>query len=293
MLEFKQICLEDRNWINPILKESNFMGCEYNFANNLAWQTWGKSEICHYKNFYISKFGIEKPTFNFPSGSGDYLDLLNQLKDYCRSINVPLVLTGACNHAVERLVEYNLYEFTVHKDESAFDYIYNSIDLIELKGKKYHSKRNHISKFLENNWSFEPMTTDNIPDCRAFSRLMFSQNESYTDRSGRAEQRAIDIYFDNFEILELKGGLLKVDEKIIGFTIGEQINTDTFCVHIEKADSDIQGSFAMLNNQFAKMYANDLKYINREEDLGIEGLRKSKHSYHPVFLLEKCVITFK
>ena len=97
----------------------------------------------------------------------------------------------------------------------------------------------------------------------------------------------------NMDYLNLKGGVLKADNRIVGITIGEQLNSDTFVVHIEKALADVQGAYPMICNQFAKANAAELKYINREEDLGLEGLRKSKLSYKPAFMVDKYTVYFK
>ncbi len=295
MLEFKEIDLSDRQWINSLLGKSDFMGCEYSFANNMAWRRLGDSKICRYKDFYIScSYKDGKPVFTFPSGEGDYKDLIKNMQEYSNCLGYQLTITSVNNQSLSILNTMFPNEFTYEKDEDSYDYIYNAHDLIELNGKKYHQKRNHISKFKQNNnWRFEPINKNNQDECIEFSAMTYNKKNNYDDLSSVSEQFAIDTFFTNFEALDLIGGILRADEKIIAFTIGEKINTNTFCIHIEKAISEIQGSYATINNEFVKFAASDCLYINREEDLGIEGLRKSKHSYYPCFLYEKSIITFK
>lgn len=293
MLEFKDIALSDREWINSLLAKSDFMGCEYSFANNMAWRRLGNTKICRYKDFYIScSFDNGMPIVTFPSGEGDYKDLVSKLKEYSQSLGYQLVISSVNNQKLALFNEIFPNEFTAEKDDSNFDYIYNANDLIELKGKKYHQKRNHLSKFNENNWSFEPITKDNQDECIELSVISYNDKQSYDNLSSVSEQYAINTFFNNFNELGLKGGLIRIDKKVVAFSIGEKINSNTLCIHIEKAIPEIQGAYAAINNEFAKYAANNCTYINREEDLGIEGLRKSKRSYYPCFMLEKSVLTF-
>ena len=177
-------------------------------------------------------------------------------------------------------------------DRGSSDYIYNSADLIALAGKKYHGKRNHIKHFTESDWSFGPITDKSIEECFLFTTEFYNRNGDDIC-SAVIEQYAINFFLMNMEVLGLKGGILRQDGEIVGITIGEQLNSDTFVVHIEKALSDVNGAYPMLCNQFAKAYAADSRYINREEDMGIEGLRRSKLSYHPEFMLDKYTVCFK
>ena len=133
---------------------------------------------------------------------------------------------------------------------------------------------------------------DNIDDCISFATNFYNES-SEIDKSAVIEQYAINLFFMNMDYLGLKGGMLKSNGEIVGFTIGEQLNSDTFVVHIEKALSNVQGAYTAVCNQFAKANASELTYINREEDLGIEGLRKSKLSYRPVFMVDKNTVYFK
>ncbi|MEG0614907.1 MAG: phosphatidylglycerol lysyltransferase domain-containing protein [Oscillospiraceae bacterium] len=286
--------ISDKDWINSILRESDYMGCEYSFANNMAWRRLSNTKICRYKNFYIScSFENDKPFFNFPAGNGDYCELFSELKKISDSYNVPLEI---CSITPQKLLEINeLFpdEFAVSVDEDSFDYIYLAQDLINLNGKKYHQKRNHLSKFYANNWVYEDIKPENFDECIEFSAISYNDKKSYTDVSSVAEQFAINTYFNYYNEFDLSGGILRIDGEIVAFTIGEKINSNTFCVHIEKALPNIQGAYTAINKEFLSHTALNCKYINREEDLGIEGLRKAKRSYYPCFQLEKSTIAFR
>ena len=132
----------------------------------------------------------------------------------------------------------------------------------------------------------------NTDECIAFCTETYNGRSS-DDYSLTVEQFAINTFFSYFRELGLSGGIICIDDRIAALTIGEQLNSETFCIHIEKADTSYPGIYAGINNCFAKSAAADFRYINREEDMGLEGLRKSKLSYHPTFLLMKNIVTFK
>ena len=301
MFNFREIQLSDRDWINSCLEISDFRGCEYSFANNLAWRRLNNTLIDSYGDFYIScSFDRENPVITFPSGvkcdsTGieKYINLFGELEKFTLFQGHSLEISSVNSENLKWMTEYYKGRINVDANRDSFDYIYNSQDLIELRGKKYHGKRNHIKRFKDNEWSFEPLTEDNFDECTAFAAEFYNSSDSYDDYSAVVEQYAIHTFFSNFEYLGLNGGILRSQGRIVGFTIGERLNSDTFVVHIEKALSEVQGAYPTICTEFAAEYAKDLTYINREEDLGIEGLRRSKLSYHPVFLHEKYTVTFK
>lgn len=160
-----------------------------------------------------------------------------------------------------------------------------------MPGKKFHNKRNHLAKFNKLDYVYSPVTENDLDDCILFVTEKFNK-ESPEDHSSLAEQFAMNTYFSHFSRLGLSGGIIRIGGKIAALTVGERLNSNTFCVHIEKADRSFDGIYAAINNFFARSAMNGFTYVNREEDLGIEGLRKAKLSYHPAFLLKKYVVTF-
>ncbi|MBR6669262.1 MAG: DUF2156 domain-containing protein [Ruminococcus sp.] len=296
MLQFRDIDISDKVWIDELLRKSDFMGCEYSFANNMAWKRLYDSKITRYKDFYIScAFNTDDniPSFTFPAGSGDYKDVISQLRAFSESIGKPLKLWGVTRNGVDILNEYFDNQFTCSLDRDSSDYIYSTEKLINLKGKKYHKKRNHLARFNEYEWKYSPITEKDFDDCILFCTHTYNEKNAVESHSGIAEQFAINTYFNLFSELELKGGIIRINNEIKALTIGEKLNSNTFCTHIEKADSSYQGVYVGICNEFAKSAAVGCEYINREEDLGIEGLRRSKLSYYPEFILEKYEVIFK
>lgn len=296
MLEFRDIDISDKDRINSALINSDFMGCEYSFANNMAWRRLSDSKITFYKDFYITcAFSTDDniPSFTFPSGYGNYKELFEEMRKFSEMHGNPLRIWGVTDKVLPIFEEFFPGQYDIALDRDGCDYIYYSSDLINLQGKKYHGKRNHLARFKEINHEFSPITEKDFDDCITFCTETYNSKANQNEHSFIAEQFAINTYFTHFDELGLKGGIIRIDGKVAAITIGEQLNSVTFCVHIEKADTSHNGIYAGINNYFACEYASNLTYINREEDLGIEGLRKSKLSYHPAFLLNKYVVTFK
>lgn len=231
--------------------------------------------------------------FTFPAGSGDYKELFTDLKQYAAEHNQPLTVASVLPENISIFEEYFPNEFTVSNDEADFDYVYKAENLRELSGKKYHGKRNHLKRFYENNWSYSVMTEKDFDECIEFAVKSYNDNNSYDDESSVAEQYAINTFLNYYNELDLMGGVIRINDKVKGFTIGSRINSDTIDIHVEKSDSEINGAYTAIMNEFAKSSSDGFAYINREEDLGIEGLRKSKRSYYPEFLIEKNTVTFK
>ncbi len=296
-MEFRILQLSDREWAQYALDRSDFMGCEYSFANNLAWRRAADTKCAQFGEFYLcASFDTEDgvPMFYYPAGEGDIREVFSAMAEEALSMNIPLAVVGVTEEKLQFLSQLYEGEFDSSPYEDGFDYIYETADIITLPGKRFHKKKNHLSQF-ERAYPqavFSEMTDRDFDDCIAMSALFYNEKHGYTDKSSVAEQFAIHTYFSHFHELGLKGGVLRVDGKLAGFSIGERLSGNTFVTHIEKADVAYKGAYTALTHYFTKHFAADFKYINREEDLGLEGLRKAKKSWQPVFLLRKYKCTF-
>ncbi len=290
MLEFKKVELSDKEWIRELLGYSDFRGCEYTFGNMFMWQDIYDIKICRYKDFILEQ---NSGGFLFPAGRGNILEAVNTLRSYCAQNGKTLFFSSMNKTGLEFLKEHFGDEIDIMFSEDYFDYIYNRSDLETLSGKKYHAKRNHINRFCENNWSYEAITADNIAECEEMNDRWCEENECMNDADKSLEICAVKQGMKNFFELGFSGGLLRVDGAVKAFTFGERANSDTFNVHVEKAMRDIQGAYAVINNCFVKENCSEYLYINREEDMGAENLRKAKRSYYPAFMEEKFKVKFK
>jgi len=172
-----------------------------------------------------------------------------------------------------------------------FDYVYLREDLVQLKGNRYRTQRNKISKALRSHpFQFQILSGERINECVEVHRIWCEKRGCEKDPDLSAELEAVYEMFSNYEKLGLIGGVILLKEKVVAFSVGEMLNEETMVVHAEKADLSYKGLYALINQKFAEVCARDAIYINREQDLGIEGLRRAKTSYHPHHMVEKYLV---
>lgn len=286
MLQFKKIELEDIDIYKKIFSNSKELSCENSFANLLVWQAAYNNMIAVYDDILFIKSGQGvTESFRLPLG-GDLERGIKLVEEYCQG-KKPFFWAQE-GPVFELFKEKFSDSYTFNENRDAFDYIYLRENLATLSGKKYHSKRNHISAFTKAyNWEYRPVTDENIDDIKACSELWYKENSHRLDRTMLHEKKGINTMLDNMKKLSVKGGAIYVDGKAVAFTLGSATNSLIFDIHIEKALSDYAAAYTVINREFAKNELSDYKYINREDDLGHEGLRKAKLSYKPEILLKK------
>ncbi len=298
-LVFRNIEITDKPWIDDALKKSQFRGCEYTFGNNFVWRKAYGVEIADYQGLYFVRwnFGGGRYKFSFPTGGCDVRTAVELLKNYCSENGINLEIYA--NRDVTEQITSLYPDAAAEYNRDGSDYVYLAEDLALLRGKKYHGKRNHLNRFYENSWSFEPITSSNMAECIAMNERWCDENISACDvvdsdeaRSKEDESCIVRCSFKYYDKLGYTGGLIRVNGEVQAFTFGEQSADDTFVVHVEKALRNYQGAYTAINCEFVKSLGGKYKYINREEDTGAENLRKAKLSYHPVFLEDKFNITF-
>ena len=245
--------------------------------------------------FLLLKFWAEgELVYMMPIGNGDLKKILDVLIEDAHREGEPLCLLGICEDMCAELEELMPGKFQFTADRDYADYLYLRTDLATLSGKKFQSKRNHVNKFKKTyNYEYTAITQDRIRECLDLEAEWCKANNCDQHEGTGNERRALVYALHHFDELGLTGGILHVDGKIAAFTFGMPINQDTFGVHVEKADTRIDGAYAMINYEFANHIPEQYVYLNREEDLGIEGLRKAKLSYQPTIILEKHIACLK
>lgn len=289
MLEFKKIELKDKEWVDPLLKLSDYRGAEYCFTNLFIWDGIFKSKIGRYKDFFLLRSGLEgNYNYLYPAGEGDFKEVIAMLEADAKKNNSPFKLIGVTPETRGELKALfpDRFNFTPVRD--SFDYVYDAQRLISLSGKKLQSKRNHLNYFLANyNWSIHQITPQLMNEVLDFNHEWCKIMKCTKFKTLSWESCAVEKCLLNFDSLKIEGIALKVDDKIVAYSVGEILNSDTIIIHIEKAFSDIRGAYPMINREFASIMANGFKYVNREDDIGDLGLRKAKKSYNPLFMIEK------
>ena len=285
MLKFKKIEIEDFQIYKKFMENTKELSCENSFVNLLVWQSAYNNMIAIEEDVLIVKSGKKgRETFKLPFGN-DFQKGFSLIREYSKN-ETPTIWAQEGPNFEYFKSNFPQYTFEAHRD--AFDYIYLQSDLAELKGKKYHSKRNHINTFSKkHHWRYEKISCDNIEQVKTCAKEWYEENSSRENTLLAHEKNGLEIMFQNLETLELLGGAIFVDDKVVAFTLGSKISDEIFDIHIEKALKDYAEAYTVINQQFAKNELSEYKYINREDDLGIEGLRKAKLSLKPCMLLKK------
>lgn len=286
MLLFKEVGIEDKEQLKKFLFTNDELSCECNFVNMLVWGSIYKNMYAISDNQLIIKSGIgENEVFRLPFGN-DFEKGMALIKEYCGTRKPSFWVQEGGRY--ERFISRFSNEYSFEEKRDASDYIYSRQLLADLAGKKYHSKRNHISYFSRNfDWHFEAIDGSNIDKVRECAEEWYFQNRDRMDKFMRTEKKGVYLMFENMEYLNISGGAIFVGDKVVAFTLGSAINEKIFDIHIEKALSQYQTAYTVINNQFVKNALSDYEFVNREDDLGIEGLRKAKLSYNPQLLLKK------
>lgn len=299
-IDFKPITIDDKEVITSFTLPSPLRNCDLAFSNMCSWRFLYQSEYAVYKNFLLIRFYIEEKNrkriaYMRPIGNGDFHDALLQLEEDSWQHGHPLLMLGVTPISKDLLEEAFPGEFSYIPERDYFDYIYLREDLTTLKGKKFQAKRNHVNKFKKQYaYEYEPLTAELVPECLEFEAKWYKANRTDDDQEELTDERKSMIFaLNHFKELNLLGGAIRIDHKLVAFTFGSPINQDTFGVHVEKADTDYDGAYSIINQEFASRIPEQYVYVNREEDLGIPGLRKAKLSYNPTILLPKAAVIKK
>ena len=288
MLDFTDLEISERELLEPYLLADGSIQSDRCFSSLYIWSEHYKLKKCIKDGFlFLRSEDEESLLYYMPLGNGDMSKAVEYIKQDAE-INEKeyriLLITESRKSDFE-----NIGGFRIIEDPAEFDYIYDAEKMINLSGKKLHGKRNFINRFLseyQGRWVYESVSpVKHRDEILSFMREWCEHREENEDY--KYEYSAIMLALDNWKTLQMKGGIIKVDEKVIAFTMATKQREDVMDILIEKADSKYVGAYQMINNAFASLHCRECKYINREEDLGIEGLRISKLSYQPVFLTKK------
>lgn len=277
--EFKLIELEDRAYIQSVIDKYPFEACEINFGNMFIWRNSEHSKFTLLNdNLCILCEPLSEPAYFLqPIGN-------NRIEE---TVKVCLSFVHRLSRVPESFAKRYCTEYRCVPDRNNFDYVYLSKDLIDLKGKKYDGKRNRIKKFEKNNTSrYFRLSREHLEDCRHLFKEWL-KSKSPSNRLQGPGKDAILEALAYFEALKLVGGAVEIDRELAAFSIGEKLTADTAVIHIEIVSPDHDGLAQFINREFVKNEFSGYKYINREQDIGLAGLRRAKMSYHPHHMVKK------
>ena len=291
---FRRPALEDQELIRSYFDKAPSRSCERTFVDVFLWARHYDVTFAGIEDTLVFRDGGADPGFAYPAGEEVCVKrALEFLMKYSEEQGYPFKLYNVTAENFAQIEAWFQGEFELEYDRDQADYIYETEKLATLAGKKLHGKRNHINKFkqLYPDWSYESLSDENVEACFQMALKWRNSNGCNDDPEKNAEMCVSLNSLRLYKELGFKGGVLKNGEKIVAFTVGEELCKDTFVVHIEKAFADVQGAYPMINQQFVEHECMDYTYVNREDDAGEEGLRKAKLSYRPAFLEEKGFVT--
>ena len=288
MNDFKQIELIDRKIFADFLAKDPPTTSELTFTNLFMWRhryrpVWSARDD---SLLIVLRPADEAPFGLPPVGPGDKEKALSFLLQQLRGASQEPRICRAGNEFVENYVDSDHYEIIYDRDNS--DYVYLAENLIQLSGNKFHRKKNHVNRFTKNyNFKYWTLDEEVVDLFLGLQENWCELRKCVDDPNLLHEDRAIYEALSHYKELGFLGGAVSIDSKVEAFALGELLNPDTAVIHIEKANPDIPGLYAAINQIFCAREWSGVKYINREQDLGLANLRKAKESYYPDHMVDK------
>lgn len=289
-MHFQPLTLEQLPTVRRDLCRALPRTCDFSVGGILLWRDYLKVRYATVDESVLYQLQLPDGTDAFQVPANPDPRLLHVLYEDCKEKKIPCRLTFVPTERKEDILN-QFPKATVTEQRDWFDYLYPKEQLISYVGKKLKGQRNHVNKFLATyqDWSFSRGTAEDLPQLREFYARFMRENQKDAP-AWKEEEHKLQEVFDRFEEYGFLCGILRVNNEIVGFSLGEIIG-DTLVVHTEKAERTVLGIYPMLTARFTETFATDgISYVNREDDSGDDGLRQAKLSYHPCALLEKFLI---
>ncbi|MBN2104970.1 DUF2156 domain-containing protein [bacterium] len=287
---FKYLSLEDRPTLNHYLKTYPSDASDYTFTNMFIWRSYYQVQWSILDNWLLILYNPMHWGYYFlqPIGPPSRYEVTKTILEWLRDeMDEPEARIDRGDEKYFQEID-SKSSLTIEAVRDQYDYVYQRADLVHLSGRKYHNKKNHVNKFQKSfDFIYEPLTNVVADECIHVLKKWCNWRECEKNLLMRAEFEAVYEALCHYNALNITGGLIRVNGIMEAFAMGEMMNEDTAVIHVEKANPDLQGSFAIINQQFAEKEWHNAFYINREQDLGVEGLRKAKMSYNPHHMVKK------
>jgi hypothetical protein len=292
--DFKPIEIQHKELFKHFFLRDPPQTSELTFTNLFIWRHHYHPIWLHWEDCILIIFKpVEGLPFCLPPiGPGNKKKALDILCEALQQITTDVKICRVDEEFVEKHVDHDRYNSFFDRDNS--DYIYRTLDLIQLSGRKYHKKKNLLNQFTKKyTFEYRHLDKDLVACLLDMQEKWCEIKECIYKPDLLAEDYAVYEALTHYEALDYRGGAIEINSRIEAFSIGEQLNTNTAVIHFEKANPEIPGLYGAINQLFC---ANDwagIEYINREQDLGIEGLRKAKESYRPHHMVNKYTLSPK
>jgi len=290
--QFKDLTLEDKPLFDQLFTQFPPVISEFTFTNLFIWRQCYQTKICRLQNFLCLLSDRGEISFFFPPlGEGDVIECYQTLLQSLKGKGNPPKIVRV-PEAVVAQIDWKTTGMKAELDRGQCDYVYVTDDLIELKGRRYHRKRNHIKQFQEKySYQYVSLTSEWIPQCLQLETEWCDLRHCEASPGLLNESSAIKEALTYFGELGVRGGAILINEKVEAFTLGDPLNPETAVIHIEKANPAFEGLYPAINQAFLEHQWSGCPYVNREQDLGEEGLKKAKESYFPHHMVNKYTIT--
>ena len=291
-LQFEPISMEHREAACDILCKEQFGSSESSFQSLFLWGEVHGTQVAIEDGFLFVRVGEgSRARYLFPYGAGNLCAALEAIEADALQNGASVLLIGVTDRMRERMESVCPGRYKYEATRDFYDYIYHAHELIELPGKKFHAKRNHVNKFMgqyAEHFQYERIDAGNLEEVQSFQQNWVEENKTVENEKGLlAEQCVISRAIKNYHTLGVQGGLIRIDGAVAAYSMGTRLCSESFLVEIEKGDIRYPGIYQVMNQQFATHNCQEVRYINREDDTGAEGLRRAKLSYQPAFLLRK------
>lgn len=295
-VEFRPIEKSDKAIVDSYLRLQEHENSHFTFMNLYTWRKPFQVELAEENGvlFINSRWNGEVQAVQ-PFGPREKISwAIGEQLAWFRQRGLPFKVVDVEAEMAGAYTDFRGAELIAETSRDEADYVYLTSELIKLSGRKYHTRKNHLNSFYRDYPEAEylPLTARMTGECMTMLEAWQAQylQENPDDVLIEFETEAVSEILADFDYFGIKGGVIRLDGRIIAFAFGEQLNADTAVIHLEKADHNIRGAYAAINQGFAAHEWSGLTYINREEDMGLPGLRQAKESYHPVKMIEKYFI---
>ncbi len=289
----KPITLADRQTLHELLGRAQPEQSELTFTNLFIWREAHELRLARVGEAVAIFSWRADPEDSFvfpPLGEGANREVVRRCLGHLRENGHAPVMARATRSDLDRL-EVGGEDYVIEPDRDNWDYVYLVEDLVKLKGNRYHRKRNHIEQFTGRyEFAYRPLTPELVPACQELQDRWCDEKHCDLVATLRAEARAVKETLEHCEVLGVTGACIEVGGRIEAFALGELLNPETVVIHIEKANAAFHGLYQLINQQFLEKEWSHVRWVNREQDMGVAGLRKAKKSYHPHHMVEKFTV---
>ncbi len=292
-LAFEPLSLTHQGLVDDFFRRFPPQISEFTFTNLFIWRHYYQLRVSVVHGF-LTLLGQPPGSAPFlfpPHGEGDIRTWTQTVFETLRTAGHRVRISRVPGPVTDELAALPGVELVIDRDNS--DYVYLTENLVQLSGNRYHSPKNHVNRLKKNkDWDYFPLTPELVTECLNLQEAWCRLRQCEESPSLLNEEQAIVEAFKHIDFLPYRGGVIRIRGKVEAFSLGEILNPETVVIHVEKANPEIPGLYALINQQFLEKEWRTIRYVNREQDLGEPGLRKAKESYHPDHLVEKFILIF-